>query len=190
MTARIRRVRRRHTNSGYGGCRSTSFLKSVTTSAVFCSFILLHHHLTDTQPKRIPPTCYTEVEYLEIWRIQVCRKTCSHYIAGTLKDHTSHTKRSLTITWTRHNRALRMARSKPPPARPKFSLFVRYTFKTQSSSISPREVSAIEHLLRKGKRQIEMYEDPQVRDIWVSQAMRDWETSYKEERHTATAKEP
>ena len=73
-----------------------------------------------------------------------------------------------------------MARSKPPSARPKFNLFVRYTFKTQSSALSPRDVSAIEHLLRKGKRQVEMYEDPKVRDCWVSQDMRDWEIRERE----------
>lgn len=67
-----------------------------------------------------------------------------------------------------------MALAKPPPTRPKFLLFVRYTFRTNASSVSPRDVSAIEHLLRKGKRQIEMYEDPQVRDCWVSEEMQGW----------------
>lgn len=71
--------------------------------------------------------------------------------------------------------ALRMVQSKPPPARPKFRLFVRYTFKTQVASVSPRDVAAIEHLIRKGKRQLETYEDPKVRDIWVSNAMREWQ---------------
>ena len=77
-----------------------------------------------------------------------------------------------------------MAHNKPPLSRPKFSLFVRYTFKTQSSSISPRDVAATEHLLREGKRQIEVYEDPKVRDCWVSQEMRDWEVRHKEGRRT------
>lgn len=152
------------------------------------SFFLLHYHLADTRPKKTPSTWHTEVEFFKIWRIQACRKTCSHYTAGASEDYNSHMSHPLTTIFTKHDRALRMARSKPPPARPKFSLFVRYTFKTQSSSISPREVSAIEHLLRKGKRQIEMYEDPQVRDCWVSQAMRDWEISHKEGRRTSTAK--
>ncbi|KAI0345777.1 hypothetical protein BDW22DRAFT_1389674 [Trametopsis cervina] len=88
-----------------------------------------------------------------------------------------------------YRRALRMAYSKPPAARPKFSLFVRYTFKTQSTAISTRDVSAIEHLLRKGKRQIEMYEDPKVRDCWVSQEMRDWEGRQREGRHASVRKE-
>ncbi|GJE98317.1 LYR motif-containing protein [Phanerochaete sordida] len=75
-----------------------------------------------------------------------------------------------------YRRALRMVQTKPLATRPKFRLFVRYTFKTQSESISPRDVSAIEHLLRKGRRQLETYEDAQVRDIWVSNVMREWET--------------
>ena len=68
-----------------------------------------------------------------------------------------------------------MVRTKPPTTRPKFGLFVRYTFRKQATAISPRDVSAIEHLLRKGRRQLETYEDPKVRDIWVSNAMREWE---------------
>ena len=78
-----------------------------------------------------------------------------------------------------------MAKSKPPLARPKFSLFVRYTFKTQAAALSPRDVAAVEHLLRKGKRQVEMYEDPKVRDCWVSQEMRDWENRQRESRRHA-----
>lgn len=68
-----------------------------------------------------------------------------------------------------------MVRTKPLDTRPKFRLFVRYSFKTQTESISPRDVSAIEHLLRKGRRQLETYEDAGVRDIWVSNTMREWE---------------
>ncbi|KAN0087452.1 hypothetical protein V8E55_006073 [Tylopilus felleus] len=68
-----------------------------------------------------------------------------------------------------------MVRTKPPQAQLKFSLFVRYTFHTQASSVSPRNVSAIEHLIRRGKRQIEMYESPSIKDCQISQAMVDWE---------------
>ncbi|KAF8555225.1 hypothetical protein OG21DRAFT_1484010 [Imleria badia] len=71
--------------------------------------------------------------------------------------------------------ALRMVRTKPPQAQPKFSLYVRYTFRAQASSVSPRNVAAIEHLLRRGKRQIEMYESPFIKDCQISQAMVDWE---------------
>ncbi|KAA1477538.1 hypothetical protein DENSPDRAFT_844701 [Dentipellis sp. KUC8613] len=75
-----------------------------------------------------------------------------------------------------YRRALRMVRTKPPAAQPKFLLFVRWSFKTQAASISPRDVSAIEHLLRRGRRQLETYESPTVKDCWVSQQMYDWET--------------
>ncbi|KAH0831934.1 hypothetical protein J3R83DRAFT_12819 [Lanmaoa asiatica] len=68
-----------------------------------------------------------------------------------------------------------MVRTKPPRAQPKFSLYVRYTFHTQAFSVSPRNVAAIEHLLRRGKRQIEMYESPSIKDCQISQAMADWE---------------
>ncbi|TCD70540.1 hypothetical protein EIP91_002886 [Steccherinum ochraceum] len=74
-----------------------------------------------------------------------------------------------------YRRALRMVRTKPETTRPKFTTFVRYSFKTQAAAISPRQVSAIEHLLRKGKRQVEMYEDPKVRDLFVSNEMREWD---------------
>ncbi|GLB38319.1 putative complex I LYR family protein [Lyophyllum shimeji] len=78
-----------------------------------------------------------------------------------------------------YRRALTMVRSKPPETRPKFLLFVRYTFHTNASKVPPRNVSAIEHLLRKGKRQIEMYEDAAVKDCWVSGDMLAWEKAWK-----------
>ncbi|KAI0260218.1 hypothetical protein BC834DRAFT_901717 [Gloeopeniophorella convolvens] len=74
-----------------------------------------------------------------------------------------------------YRRALRMVRTKPPTTRDKFHLFVRYSFKTQAAAISPRSLSSVEHLIRRGKRQLETYENPSVRDCWVSQEMRDWE---------------
>ncbi|TEB30657.1 hypothetical protein FA13DRAFT_1630461 [Coprinellus micaceus] len=76
-----------------------------------------------------------------------------------------------------YRRALRMVRTKPESARSRFRLYMQYTFHNNAKSISPRNVSAIEHLLRKGKRQIEMYEDPAVTQCFVSQAMRDWQAT-------------
>ncbi|KAI0354967.1 hypothetical protein OH77DRAFT_1504612 [Trametes cingulata] len=73
-----------------------------------------------------------------------------------------------------YRRALRMVNTKPSSAQPKFRLFVRYSFKTQATAISPRDIATIEHLLRRGKRQVEMYEDPKVRDCWVSSEMVQW----------------
>ncbi|GBE84949.1 hypothetical protein BKA93DRAFT_734885 [Sparassis latifolia] len=73
-----------------------------------------------------------------------------------------------------YRRALRMVNTKPPRVRPKFLLFVRYSFKTQASAMSPRDVSAIEHMLRRGRRQLDVYEDSKVRDCWVSEEMLRW----------------
>ncbi|KAG2151390.1 hypothetical protein DEU56DRAFT_727883 [Suillus clintonianus] len=84
-----------------------------------------------------------------------------------------------------YRRALRMVRTKPVLTQPKFLLFVRYNFHTQVSSVSPRDVAAIEHLLRRGRRQLEMYEQPSVRDCQISQAMNDWEQSRRESRTTS-----
>ena len=67
-----------------------------------------------------------------------------------------------------------MAKNKPEAVRPKFSLFVRYNFRTNATKISPRNVSYIEHLLRQGKKQIEQYEDPAVKDCFVSREMTEW----------------
>ena len=68
-----------------------------------------------------------------------------------------------------------MVRTKPPPTKDKFRLFVRYSFKTQAEAVSPRSISTVEHLIRRGQRQLETYENPAVKDCWVSQEMRAWE---------------
>ena len=67
-----------------------------------------------------------------------------------------------------------MADAKPPAVQGKFRLFVRYTFKTQAVAVSPRDIAPIEHMLRRGRRQLEMYEDPKVRDCFVSTEMLHW----------------
>ncbi|KAH7885346.1 hypothetical protein F5I97DRAFT_1937573 [Phlebopus sp. FC_14] len=74
-----------------------------------------------------------------------------------------------------YRRALRMVRTKPVHAQPKFLLFVRFSFHMQAASVTPRNVAAIEHLIRRGRRQIEMYENSSIKDCQISQAMRDWE---------------
>lgn len=71
--------------------------------------------------------------------------------------------------------ALRMVKTKPPSTQEKFSLYIRYNFRMNASNISPRDVSAIEHLIRKGKRQLEMYEQSSVKDIWISEDMQNWQ---------------
>ncbi|KAG2155838.1 uncharacterized protein EDB93DRAFT_55177 [Suillus bovinus] len=84
-----------------------------------------------------------------------------------------------------YRRALRMVRTKPALTQAKFLLFVRYNFHTQASSVSPREVAAIEHLLRRGRRQLEMYEQPSVKDCQISQVMSDWEQNRRGSRTTS-----
>ena len=79
------------------------------------------------------------------------------------------------VEFKSHCRALRMVSTKPPAAQSKFRLYVRYTFRTQAASVSPRDISAIEHMLRKGRRQLEMYEDSQVRNCFVSNDMLQWD---------------
>ncbi|KAF9013283.1 hypothetical protein BDQ17DRAFT_1419441 [Cyathus striatus] len=78
-----------------------------------------------------------------------------------------------------YRRALRMTRTKPPSTRSKFLLFVRYTFHQNAIKVTPRNVSAIEHMMRIGTRQLETYEDPSVKDCWLSQDMLDWEAAWK-----------
>ncbi|EIM85801.1 uncharacterized protein STEHIDRAFT_58727 [Stereum hirsutum FP-91666 SS1] len=86
-----------------------------------------------------------------------------------------------------YRRALRMVRTKPENVQPKFSLFVRWSFRTQSAGVSPRNVSTIEHLLRKGARQLETYESPTVKDCWVSGEMKQWDEEQKHRWRTLHA---
>jgi succinate dehydrogenase assembly factor 1 len=67
-----------------------------------------------------------------------------------------------------------MARSKPEHTRPRFLLLARYTFHKNAKEVSPRDVGTIEHLLRRGRRQLEMYADSGVKDCAVSNEMRQW----------------
>lgn len=75
--------------------------------------------------------------------------------------------------------ALRIPRTKPVETRAKFDVLIRYTFRTQAASVSPRQISAIEHLLRKGKRQLEIYEAPLVKDCYVSREMKEWNRAFR-----------
>jgi len=79
-----------------------------------------------------------------------------------------------------YRRALRMVKTKPESTQPKFLLFVRYNFHHNATSVSPRDVSVIEHLLRVGTRQLEMYEDPGVKDCFVSTDMLSWQEQWRQ----------
>ncbi|KAJ6559191.1 hypothetical protein DFH09DRAFT_522114 [Mycena vulgaris] len=81
-----------------------------------------------------------------------------------------------------YRRALRIPRSKPAPTRPKWDLMIRYTFRKNAASASPRAVSVIEHLLRTGTRQVSMYEDSSVKDCWVSAEMQQWDEAQRQRR--------
>jgi succinate dehydrogenase assembly factor 1 len=70
---------------------------------------------------------------------------------------------------------LRMVRTKPPPARAHFLLMVRHAFHTNARAVAVRDVNTVEHLLRRGRRQLAVYADVGVRDCAVSDAMRAWE---------------
>ncbi|KAJ7644141.1 hypothetical protein FB45DRAFT_735560 [Roridomyces roridus] len=82
-----------------------------------------------------------------------------------------------------YRRALRIPRSKPETTRAKWDLMLRYTFRKQAGSVPPRSLSAIEHLLRAGERQVSMFEDKSVKDCWLSAEMREWEEAQKQRRN-------
>ncbi|KAK2812370.1 hypothetical protein FQN50_001369 [Emmonsiellopsis sp. PD_5] len=60
--------------------------------------------------------------------------------------------------------ALREIRKKPVESQDNFKQFARQEFR-KNLSISKKDFSAIEYLLRKGRRQIEMYASPGIRNI-------------------------
>ncbi|TFL01841.1 hypothetical protein BDV98DRAFT_529805 [Pterulicium gracile] len=74
-----------------------------------------------------------------------------------------------------YRRALRLVTKKPVENQHRFLLFIRYTFRTQAQTVRKRDMAAIEHLVRKGTRTLDMYEDPAVKDCHVSDTMRQWE---------------
>ena len=92
------------------------------------------------------------------------------FLPGSVSPNPIHSERSS---------ALRIARTKPAETQAKFDILIRYTFRTQASSVGPRQISAIEYLLRKGKRQLEIYEAPLVKDCYVSQEMRQWNRAFR-----------
>ncbi|KZV70213.1 hypothetical protein PENSPDRAFT_685721 [Peniophora sp. CONT] len=88
-----------------------------------------------------------------------------------------------------YRKALRMTRAKPPATRPKFELFVRHAFRTSAASVSPRELTTIEYLIRRGGRQLEMFESPDVRDVTLSAEMQAWAREHATRRQPLAASE-
>ncbi|KAF8599459.1 hypothetical protein BDV93DRAFT_449305 [Ceratobasidium sp. AG-I] len=72
-----------------------------------------------------------------------------------------------------YRRALRMVNSKPPLTRPNFNILVQYEFRVRGA-VSPRNVNAVEYLMRQGRKKLEMMEDRGVKDCWVGGEMRTW----------------
>jgi succinate dehydrogenase assembly factor 1 len=66
-----------------------------------------------------------------------------------------------------------MAHSKPPGARENFTILVQYEFRVRGA-VGARDVGTIEYLIRRGKKRLDMLEDPGVKECWVSAEMRDW----------------
>jgi len=95
------------------------------------------------------------------------------YVTILIGSVTFHLANSIWLS------ALRISRTKPAETKAKFDILIRHTFRTQAASVSPRQISAIEHLLRKCKRQLETYESPLVKDCYVSQEMKEWNRTFR-----------
>ena len=63
-----------------------------------------------------------------------------------------------------YRRCLRAARSKPMGSRPNFESFARREFE-RHLELDKKDFGAIEFFLRKGERQLEMYEAPNITNI-------------------------
>jgi len=74
-----------------------------------------------------------------------------------------------------------MVRTKPPSAQEKFLLFTRYHFRERGgpARVSPRNITAVEYLVRQGLKQVEMFENPATKDCRVSEEMRKWEEGWR-----------
>ncbi|KAF9730705.1 hypothetical protein PMIN06_006407 [Paraphaeosphaeria minitans] len=65
-----------------------------------------------------------------------------------------------------YRRCLRAARAKPVTNRGHFQALARNEFH-KHRAVDKKDFSAIEYLLRRGRRQLEMYEEAGVRDVKV-----------------------
>lgn len=63
-----------------------------------------------------------------------------------------------------YRRCLRAALKKPEETRHNFIEFAREEFK-KNADLDKKDFAAIEHLLRRGRRQLEIYESPSIRNI-------------------------
>ncbi|PNY26890.1 Uncharacterized protein TCAP_03182 [Tolypocladium capitatum] len=63
-----------------------------------------------------------------------------------------------------YRQCLRESRKKPKSTRPHFEAFARAEF-ARNLSIDKRDFAAIEFLLRKGRRQLDVYSSPGIKDV-------------------------
>lgn len=63
-----------------------------------------------------------------------------------------------------YRRCLRAARIKPAETRPNFETFARREFE-KTLHMDKKDFGAIEFFLRKGERQLEMYEAPNITNV-------------------------
>ncbi|KAJ1972801.1 hypothetical protein H4R35_004477 [Dimargaris xerosporica] len=57
----------------------------------------------------------------------------------------------------------RAIRAKPKESQPRFKAFVRAQF--HRTSVQPRDFTTIEYLIRRGRKQLETYQNPHVHDV-------------------------
>jgi succinate dehydrogenase assembly factor 1 len=67
---------------------------------------------------------------------------------------------------------LTCVRLKPPPSRPALHKYIGDQFRLNATKVTPKDITAVEFLLRKGRRSLEMLEDPHTQGVSVP--MVDW----------------
>ncbi|GAA5917166.1 hypothetical protein JCM6882_003277 [Rhodosporidiobolus microsporus] len=75
-----------------------------------------------------------------------------------------------------YKRSLRMVQAKPLDSRPAWYAFVAHQFRHPSlgGGLKRKDVSAIEHLLRRGEKMLETYESPTVKSVGVPDEAWQW----------------
>ncbi|GAA5998848.1 Sdh6p [Rhodotorula paludigena] len=75
-----------------------------------------------------------------------------------------------------YRRALHLVQSKPLKNRPAWFAFVSHQFRHPSlgGGLKRKDVSAIEHLLRRGDKMIETYGSPGVKNVVVPEDAHNW----------------
>ncbi|KZT56365.1 hypothetical protein CALCODRAFT_497535 [Calocera cornea HHB12733] len=74
-----------------------------------------------------------------------------------------------------YRRALRTIHLKPPAQRASWRRFYRFRFRTTTASVGRRDISAVEYLLRQGRRQVDGFADKGVTGVGVGEEQLRWE---------------